>query len=488
MKQRWKFIVMRFINKANFLLLLLLILAFSSFKCSKDNDDPVDPVVIPKSDVEFYLTSANESALLKKQNFKLNFSTATNSYPVIRVDSTQVFQEIDGFGYSLTGGSSSVIYTMAQAPRTALLKELFARDSASLSVSYLRISIGASDLDPAPFSYNDLPAGDTDVNLTQFSLDPDRDHLIPVLKEILAINPSIKIMGSPWSPPTWMKTNNSSIGGSLKPEYYSTYAQYFVKYIQGMKAEGITIDAVTLQNEPLHPGNNPSLLMLATEQRDFIKGFVGPAFEAAGITTKIIVYDHNCDRPDYPLTILNDPDAKKYVDGSAFHLYGGEISALSTVHDAHPDKNVYFTEQWTGKNESFASNFMWHTQQVLIGSLRNWSKVVLEWNLANDPSFGPHTPGGCTECKGALTIGSTITRNPSYYILGQVTKWVPPGSKRIQSDIGGNFTSVAFLTPQGKKVLLVLNTSTSSQSFNIEFKGKRVTALLQGQSAGSFIW
>ena len=144
-----------------------------------------------------------------------------------------------------------------------------------------------------------------------------------------------------------------------------------------MKAEGINIDAVTLQNEPLYGGNNPSLVMQAAEQRDFIKDFVGPAFEAAGIKTKIIVYDHNCDRPDYPITILNDPEAKKYVDGSAFHLYGGDISALSTVHDAHPDKNLYFTEQWTGKNESFAENFMWHTQQVLIGSVRNWSKVVL---------------------------------------------------------------------------------------------------------------
>ncbi|MFZ1227096.1 MAG: glycoside hydrolase family 30 beta sandwich domain-containing protein [Saprospiraceae bacterium] len=476
-------------NKTNLLCLMLLLLAFSSFKCSKDNDnEDTKPVIVTKSDVDFYLTSANQTSLLKKQNFKLRFGTATNSYPIIRVDSTQVFQEIDGFGYSLTGGSSSVIYALAPAPRAALLKEMFGSDSASLGISYLRISIGASDLDPFPFSYNDLPAGETDVNLNKFSLAPDKAHLIPVLKEILAINPNIKIMGSPWSPPTWMKTNNSSVGGSLKPEYYSTYAQYFVKYIQGMKAEGITIDAVTLQNEPLHPGNNPSLLMQAAEQRDFIKGFVGPAFEAAGIKTKIIVYDHNCDRPDYPITILNDPEAKKYVDGSAFHLYGGDISALSTVHDAHPDRNLYFTEQWTGKNESFAENFMWHTQQVLIGSVRNWSKVVLEWNLANDPSFGPHTEGGCTECKGALTIGGSITRNPSYYILGQISKWVPPGSKRIQSDIAPNMPSVAFLTPQGKKVLLVLNTASASQSFNIEFKGKRVTALLQAQSAGTFIW
>lgn len=468
---------------------MLILLAFSSFKCSKDDGGgTVTPPVNNKSDVSFYLTSANGNTLLKKQNLKLNFGNTTNAYSTLKVDSTQVFQEIDGFGYSLTGGSAIVINQLAPAEKTKLLKEIFATDSASLAISYLRISVGASDLDPAPFSYNDLPAGETDVNLTKFSIAPDKTNLLPVLKEILSINPNIKIMASPWSPPTWMKTNNNSVGGSLKPEYYPVYAQYFVKYIQAMKAEGVTIHTLTIQNEPLHPGNNPSLLMLANEQRDFIKSHLGPAFAAAGITTKIVLYDHNCDKPDYPISIMNDPEAKKYVDGSAFHLYGGDISALSTVHEAHPDKNLYFTEQWTGKNESFESNFMWHTQQVLIGSLRNWSKVVLEWNLANDPSFGPHTDGGCTECKGALTIGSTIVRNPSYYILGQVSKWVPPGSKRIQSDILPGLQSVAFLTPQGKKVLLVLNTGSTSQSFNIEFKGKRVTAILQAQSAGTFIW
>lgn len=471
------------------LALMLILLAFSSFKCSKgSDDDPDKPPVTTKSDVDFYLTTANGNTLIKKQNLKLNFAGTTNSYPVLRVDSAQQFQEIDGFGFSLTGGSAIVLNQLPQAERTKILRELFSDDSLALQVSYLRVSIGASDLDPAPFSYNDLPAGETDTDLTKFSLDPDRTNLIPILKEILAINPAIRIMGSPWSPPTWMKTNNSTIGGSLKREYFPVYARYFVKYIQGMQEEGIPIDAITVQNEPLHPGNNPSLLMEAADQRDFVKGYLGPAFEAAGIKTRIVVYDHNCDRPDYPLTILNDAEAKKYVDGSAFHLYGGDISALSTVHEAHPDRNLYFTEQWTGKNESFSSNFMWHTQQVLIGSLRNWARVVLEWNLANDTSFGPHTDGGCTECKGALTIGTTITRNPSYYIIGQISQWVLPGSRRIQSDILPNLTSVAFVTPQGRKVLLVLNTSDASQSFNIEYKGKRVVALLQAQAAGTFIW
>ncbi len=467
--------------------LLLIVLILTSFKCSKDDpDQPVTPTV--KSDVAFYMTSADQSALLQRQNLNLVFSTKTNSYPVLKVDSAQRFQEVDGFGYSLTGGSAIVLNQLSAAERGKILHELFSDDSIGMGVSYLRISIGASDLDPAPFSYDDLPAGETDINLEKFSLEPDRKNLIPVLKEILAIRPDIKIMGSPWSPPAWMKTNNNTKGGSLKKEYFPTYAQYFVKYIEGMKAEGIVVDAITIQNEPLHPGNNPSMLMEAVDQRDFIKDHLGPAFQAAGIKTKIVIWDHNCDNPGYPISILNDPAAKQFIDGSAFHLYNGEITALSTVHDAHPDKNLYFTEQWTGKNESFSSNFMWHTQHVVIGSLRNWSRIVLQWNLANDTNFGPHTDGGCTECKGALTIGNDIVRNPAFYIVGQISKWVPPGSVRIYSDILSNMPSVAFLTPKGKKVLLVLNTSQSSQSFNIEYKGHRVTALLKGQSAGTFVW
>ncbi|CAF5109871.1 unnamed protein product, partial [Rotaria sp. Silwood1] len=215
-------------------------------------------------------------------------------------------------------------------------------------VSYLRLSIGASDLDEVVFSYNDLPPGDVDLNMTHFDLGHDRLHVIPILKEILAINPNIKLLGSPWSPPIWMKTNKNSIGGSLLSEYYDAYALYFVRYIQEMKKEGIIIDAITIQNEPLHPGNNPSLLMLDLIQALFIKQSLGPAFRKHSINTKIIIYDHNADRPDYPITVLKDSEASQYVDGSAFHLYAGTINALSSVHDRFPDKNLYFTEQWVG--------------------------------------------------------------------------------------------------------------------------------------------
>jgi glucosylceramidase len=255
-----------------------------------------------------------------------------------------------------------------------------------------------------------------------------------------------------------------------------------------MKAQGIRIDAITPQNEPLNPYNNPSMLMTATEQTDFIKNNLGPAFKTANLDTKIIIYDHNCDVPNYPLTVLSDPEAKKYIDGSAFHLYSGDISALTLVHENYPEKNVYFTEQWVGGPSNFGNDLNWHVKTLIIGATRNWSKNVIEWNLASDPSYQPHTPGGCNTCLGALTIGANITRNVSYYIIAHAAKFVKTGSVRIASNIAGSLQNVAFKTPEGKKVLIVLNDSNSSQTFNIQFNGKIVTSTLLGGSVGTYSW
>ncbi|MCW3118612.1 MAG: glucosylceramidase, partial [Chitinophagaceae bacterium] len=331
-----------------FLIVSSLWLIFFCGDCSKggNNDSPIPPLNPPVAvnEVDFWLTKADQTALLEKQTTVLTFGTSSNTNLNIEIDSTQTFQTIDGFGYTLTGGSAQLINAMTAAQKANLLQELFGTASNAISISYLRLSIGASDLNAAAFTYDDMVPGQTDLPLANFNLKADKaggTGLIPLLKEILTINPNIKIIAAPWSPPVWMKDNSSFTGGSLQTQYYDVYAKYFVKYIQGMKEEGITIDAITPQNEPLHPGNNPSLLMLATDQRDFIKKNLGPAFRTAGINTRIFVYDHNCDRLDYPLTILNDPEAKQYVDGSAFHMYAGDIIALSQVHISHPDKNVY---------------------------------------------------------------------------------------------------------------------------------------------------
>lgn len=436
-----------------------------------------------------WITTADGSQLLQKQQGAYPFSSAgANTGAVITVDDKQQFQQVDGFGYTLTGGSATLIGRLNSSEKAALLKELFGNNTGSIGVSYLRVSIGASDLDSAVFSYSDLPEGQTDEQLKGFSLSKDTLHLVPLLQQILAINPHIKILGSPWSAPVWMKDNNKSMGGGLLPRYYPVYANYFVKYIQAMKSKGITIDAITLQNEPQHGGNNPSMVMSAEEQAAFVKTSLGPAFKAAGITTKIIVWDHNCDHPEYPITVLNDPAAKAFIDGSAFHLYNGDISALGEVKKAHPDKNLYFTEQWTGAKGTFSGDLMWHLKNVIIGSMRNWSRVALEWNLANDPEFNPHTPGGCTECKGAITVGKTLERNVAYYIIAQASKFVPAGSVRIESTLMPNLPNVAFLTPGGQKVLLLLNEENKATTININHNGKTAAITLPAQSAGTFTW
>lgn len=472
-------------------LLLSVTLSSASCKGGGDKPDPVDPPETGpvKSDVAVWLTKPDKSALFAAQKTAMVFKDTFNVYPTITVDETKTFQQIDGFGYTLTGGSATLINALPASTKDALLEELFHWDSTFIGVSYLRISIGASDLSAETFTYNDLPAGQTDEDMEHFSIAREQKDLVPVLKKIVALYPQIKILGSPWSAPVWMKTNNAFIGGSLKPEYYAAYAKYFVKYIQAMKAEGITIDAITPQNEPLHGGNNPSMVMQAAEQADFIKNHLGPAFRDAGITTKIIVYDHNADRPDYPVDILKDPAANAFVDGSAFHLYGGQISALTQVHNAYPDKHIYFTEQWVGGPGNFGGDLQWHVKNLIIGATRNWSRNVLEWNLAANPSYDPHTPGGCSTCLGALTVsGANVTRNVSYYIIAHAAKFVRPGSVRIGSDNPGMLENVAFKTPDGKKVLVVLNDGNVPQKFNIRYNGKIVTGELVNRSVATYVW
>ena len=442
---------------------------FIVLSCTKETNNSDEAIL--------YLTSLDKKSLLEKQEINAHSIDTSLIDKVIKITDSVQYQIMDGFGYTLTGGSAMLIHKMSKSARSGLLNELFSKEG--LGVSYLRLSIGASDLDSAPFSYNDLPKGKTDVDLEKFSLAQDTVHLVPVLKEILSINPQIKLLGSPWSPPVWMKDNQDTRGGSLLPEYYQVYANYLIKYIQAMRTEGIEIDAITIQNEPLHPGNNPSLLMKAPQQADFIKNHLGPAFKNEGIDTKIIIYDHNADRPDYPINILNDPEAAKFIDGSAFHLYGGEIEALSEVHQAHPDKHLYFTEQWVGAPGDFSKELTWHIENLIIGAPRNWSKTVLEWNLAADQNQNPHTDrGGCDRCLGAVTInGDKVTREPAYYIIGQASKFVPPGSVRIASTLVEEIPNVSYKTPDGQIVTILQNTSEEekeilikSDQANIHFK------------------
>jgi len=479
---------MKFITRYNlkFYFTLLLIVALQA--CNDDEMKTYPPPEAADVNADFYLTSPDEANLLALTTSGL-FPMVSNSNFTINVDEGTSYQEMDGFGYTLTGGSAMLINNMSSATRSELLQELFGTAENSIGISYLRISVGSSDLDATTFSYNDLPSGQTDVNLDNFSLNPDMSNLVPVLNEILAINPSIKILATPWSAPTWMKTNNNTIGGELLPQYYDTYANYFVKYIEGMAAQGITIDAITIQNEPENPFNNPSMVMNAEQQRDFIKNNLGPTFQAENITSKIILFDHNLDNPDYPISILNDATAKSYVDGSAFHLYAGQIDNMSLVRNAHPDKNVYFTEQWIQAPGDFYSDIRWHVRELMVGAPRNWSKNVLQWNLAADPNSNPHTDGGCTECLGAITIdGNNVQRNPGYYIIAHSSKFVPLGSVRIESNTSFEFPNVAYKTPDNKIVVVVLNNSDVQKSLNINVPTEPISVTMPAGSVATFVW
>ncbi len=436
------------------------------------------------------VTSADGRFLLKQiEQPIVGSNIAKQSIDTIYFNQQIQFQKIEGFGYTLTGGSAALLHQLPSQKRDAVLQEIFGQGPNALNVNYLRISMGASDLDAAVFSYDDLVAGTVDPDLTKMSIAKDLEHLIPILKEIKAIQPNLKLMATPWSPPVWMKDNGQSKGGHLLSKYYATYAQYFVKYIQLMRAEGLTINAVTIQNEPEHGGNNPSMLMTAEEQTKFIKNHLGPLFKNQGINTEIVIWDHNADNPNYPIQILNDSVAKSYVSAAAFHLYLGHESALSKVYQTHPDKKIYFTEQWTGAKGNFAGDFMWHMEHVVIGTMANWSSLVLEWNLANDPNFGPHTPGGCTECLGAMTIaGSEIKRNVSYYIIGQVAPFVPRGAFRVETkSVNTQIQSIGFVRPDGKKVLLALNTGKECV-FTIDFEQKKYDFTLPEKSASTIVW
>ncbi|WP_297336148.1 glycoside hydrolase family 30 beta sandwich domain-containing protein [Algoriphagus sp.] len=437
---------------------------------------------------EFWLTDPKNQVLFENQSTENEVGEIQKT---ILIDSETTFQAMDGFGFTLSQGSAQHLLQMSDSARSSLLNELFGTKNNSIRINYLRLSVAASDLNEFPFSYNDLQDSlAVDPELENFSLSYDTLDVIPVLKMILDINPDLKLMASPWSPPKWMKDNKDTRGGSLLEEFEPAYALYLVKYIQAMQAEGIRIDALTIQNEPLHPGNNPSLFMLPEQQARFIGQHLGPAFQAAGIPTKIVIYDHNADRPDYPITVLNDSLANPFIDGSAFHLYGGEIEALTEVHQAFPDKNIYFTEQWVGAPGNLEGDIPWHVKNLLIGAPRNWAKTVLEWNLSSNPELTPHTDrGGCSRCLGAVTIaGDRVTRNPAYYVIAHASKFVDDGSLRIDSSPVEGLAHVAYLTPKGKKVVIVLNDSQEAAHFQVTEKETQFKASLNPGAVGTWVW
>jgi len=464
--------------------------------------------------VSVYLTSPDLREALS-QHQKLHFSAKAApgaTAPLVKVDDSQRFQTIDGFGASLTDAAAWLFAKKLTPAQTgAAFKMLFSRKG-GIALSFLRQPIGSSDLAATFFSYDDLclqaaracttPAGVSDPNLDHYSLAHDQDYILPLLNKALALNPEIRVMLTPWSAPGWMKTSGSMLGSSadgkqpssLRPEFDPAFANYLVKTIAGYQAAGVPVYALSVENEPLYaPSTYSGMQMLATEQAEFFANHLGPALAAARLNPKIMAYDHNWDRPDYPEAVLKDPRAGALAAGTAWHHYAGDPSVMTKIHDEFPQKDEWVTESSGGAWQK--GNILVEEATELVAVTRNWSKSYVLWALATDQKHGPFV-GGCDTCRGLVTIDLTDPAKPvvkpevDYYVLGQASKFLAPGVVRIASDepAGGTLKDVAFRNPDGAVVLYMVNAGTASQELRIGFHGKIATTTIPAGSVATFVW
>jgi glucosylceramidase len=442
--------------------------------------------------VEVWMTTGDQSVLLQ-QLADVGFGpTAAAAPTTVTIDEHASYQTMDGFGAAISGSAAYLINRrLTAAQRDALLTELYTTSGIRLNVA--RHSMGASDFSAqGDFTYDDQPPGQPDPALTGFTVAYDEVDVIPVLQAARAKNGGLKIFGSPWTAPAWMKQAYTLHGSWLSPAYYQAYADYFVRYVQAYAAHGLPVYAVTLQNEPLNATTAyPAMRMDPVHQIDFLKNNIGPAFQAAGLSTKLIVYDHNWNRPDYPNTIFADAQAAQYAAGAAFHCYGGNVGQQSTTRNAFPGKDLWFTECSGTTGSSFAGDLKWNTSNIIIGATRNWAKGCILWNLALNPANGP-TNGGCSNCRGVLTINEAtgqVTRNVEYYVLGHASKFVDPGAVRIgSSSVAGAIETVAFRNPDSTRVLIALNNSNTARNFRVEWRGQLFAYTLQAGAVATYKW
>ncbi|NCC51340.1 MAG: hypothetical protein EOM20_09005, partial [Spartobacteria bacterium] len=327
-----------------------------------------------------------------------------------------------------------------------------------------------------------------------FSMSYDEAYLIPVLQAISAVNTNLKIMGSPWSPPAWMKDSGNLYHGRLNDSAYEPYAQYFLRFVQHMGSNGLPVHAVTLQNEPLYePYDYPGMYMAPSNQSR-LATLIGQAFVSNAMDTKLLVYDHNWDQFTYPVEVMDDPVARSYIAGSAFHAYAGDVSVQSLIHDAYPDKEIHFTELSSGAwGGGFDNTLIWDTQVLIIGALRHWSRSVLKWNLALDQNYGPKISGGCNDCYGLVGINTdthAITRNADYYSLGHAAKFLKCGAVRIgcTEESADEMNAVAFRNPDGSLVLIACNPATLMQNYPIRWNGESISYPMPPRSVATFTW
>jgi glucosylceramidase len=413
---------------------------------------------------------------------------------VVTLDPTTTYQSMLGFGASITDSSSYVMtkYLTASALQQTLVK-LFDPVN-GVGLNFLRQPMGASDFSSVGnFSYDD---GNSDPMLANFSIAQDQKATIPVLQSVLAINKQVFIMGTPWSPPGWMKNNGSMDGSggasgdpSLATNAYAPLAQYFVKFVQAYASAGITVGAVTPQNEPLNgSATYPGMSLDAPSETTFVGQNMGPAFKSAGLSTFIWAYDHNWDVESYPQTVMNDATAGPFTEGAAFHCYGGDPSAMSTFHMQFPNKSIYMTECSGGdwQDDPFAN-----TIDLEISSTANWARAISLWNLALDENDGPQN-NGCNDCRGVITVNSqssAVTYNVDYYALGHFSKFVLPGAVRIASSTqNGNLNQVSFKNLDGRLAFIAHNTGNNTMTVQVGTGATAMSVQLPANAAVTISW
>lgn len=432
-----------------------------------------------------------------------NFGTSASATESITLNSSVRYQTIDGFGAAITGSTAYNLSLMPADARHQFLKETFGPNN--YGFGYVRISIGCSDFSLSEYTLCDEPG------LEHFGLTiEETKYVIPALKEILEINPALKIMGSPWTCPKWMKVKSleepvpfdSWTSGQLNPAYYQDYAAYFVKWIEAMQAAGIPIYSITLQNEPLNKGNSASLFMTWQEQQRFAKEALGPALKRAALNVKVYAFDHNYnydDMPDqqqYPLHIYEDAETARYFAGAAYHNYGGRPTELLRIQQEAPDKELIFTEASIGtwnKGRDLEVALLRDVRELGLNTANGWCRGAIVWNLMLDTDRGPHRgQGACATCYGAVDVDNTnytdITRNSHYYAMAHMAAVVKPGAVRISSSsTAEKLTQAAFINPDGTRALVVCNEG-DSRILNVNDGTHAFTASLPARSVVSFRW
>ena len=448
------------------------------------------PSPVQAQTVNVWLTTHTQTAKMQPQA-AVTFGTSTTATNPIVVDEARTYQEIEGFGASFTDSSAYLLNQIAvPAARDAAMANLFTRAGTGIGLSFIRNPMGASDLARFHYSYDDLPAGQADPTLANFSIAHDLADIVPLVQQARALNPQLTIMASPWSPPGWMKSSGSLIGGSLLPGAYAPFANYFVKYIQAYQAAGIPIDYISLQNEPLYvPADYPGMSMDAATQLAVLKHHLLPALASAGLSTKALLYDHNWDRPDYPETVLADQAMadSPQIGGIAWHGYGGTPGAMLVLNNKYPQKGQYQTEHSGGT---------WVADQVrsdfheIIHVMRSWGRAFVKWGLALDQNRGPHA-GGCGTCTPLVTVSNpsgAVSYPIDFYTLGHFSKFVLPGARRIYSSNGNGVLSAAFVNADGSKVLVAFNDTRTSKIFQARWGSRSFEYSLAGYAGATFTW